>query len=189
MPPTPGFVLWLTGLPASGKTTLAYALRQKLAADGIPAVVLDSDELRHILTPQPSYTAAERDWFYGALGQLAQIIAQNGVNVLVAATANRRRYRDQARQQITRFAELYVHCDLATCQQRDPKGIYAQAQSGAANQVPGVGSSYEPPLAPEMTVDTTQQTAVQAATAVYHHLTPFFQATNTQDKFANSSYG
>ncbi|MCB9432421.1 MAG: adenylyl-sulfate kinase [Ardenticatenaceae bacterium] len=174
-PPPPGFVLWLTGLPASGKTTLAYALRQKLAANGVPAVVLDSDELRRILTPQPSYDAAERDWFYGVLGQLAGLLAKDGVNVLVAATANRRRYRDQARQQLTRFAEVYVRCDLATCQQRDPKGIYAQAQSGTAVSVPGVGSSYEPPTEPEIAVDTTLLTADEAATAVYHQLTSFFQ--------------
>ena len=174
-PPPPGFVLWLTGLPASGKTTLAYALRQKLAANGVPAVVLDSDELRRILTPQPSYDAAERDWFYGVLGQLAGLLAKDGVNVLVAATANRRRYRDQARQQLTRFAEVYVRCDLATCQQRDPKGIYAQAQSGTAVSVPGVGSSYEPPTEPEIAVDTTLLTADEAATAVYHQLASFFQ--------------
>lgn len=168
--PPPGFVLWFTGLPASGKTTLAYALRQKLLADGVQAVVLDSDELRRIITPQPNYSASERDWFYGVLGRFARLIAQNGVNVLVAATANRRRYRDQARQQLTRFAEVYVRCDLATCQQRDPKGIYAQAEGGTAVSVPGVGSQYEPPIRPEIAVDTTALTADEAATAVYQQL-------------------
>ncbi|MCA9999637.1 MAG: adenylyl-sulfate kinase, partial [Anaerolineales bacterium] len=117
----------------------------------------------------------ERDWFYGVLGQLAGLLAKNGVTVLIAATANRRHYRDQARQQIARFAEIYVRCDLATCQQRDPKGIYGQAQEGTAVSVPGVGSPYEPPLQPEVVVDTTVLTVAEAATAVYQQLASFFQ--------------
>lgn len=172
---TPGFVLWLTGLPASGKTTLAYALQRKLASINIPTVILDSDEMRVILTPQPSYSPSERDWFYGVLGQFAKLLAKSGVNVLIAATANRRHYRDQTRQQMARFVEVYVHCDLATCQQRDPKGIYAQAQEGTAVRVPGMGSSYEPPTQPEVVVDTTLLTAEAAATAVCHQLAAFFQ--------------
>lgn len=151
---SPGFVVWLTGMPASGKTTLARALQTRLAAQGIPAILLDSDHLRGILTPNPTYTPTERDWFYAALGQLAAWLAQEGVNVLIAATANRRAYRDQARQQIPRFAELYVRCSLATCQARDPKGIYARAQAAAQDAVPGLGAIYEPPLFPEATVDT-----------------------------------
>jgi adenylylsulfate kinase len=170
----PGFVLWFTGLPASGKTTLAYALQRKLANANIPTFILDSDEMRAILTPQPRYSPSERDWFYGVLGQFAGLLAKSGVNVLIAATANRRHYRDQARQQITRFAEVYVHCDLETCQQRDPKGIYAQAQEGTAVRVPGIGSSYEPPHQPEVVVDTTLLTVDEGATAVYQQLAAFF---------------
>lgn len=168
----PGFVVWLTGMPASGKTTLARALQTRLAAQGVPAILLDSDYLRHILTPNPTYTPAERDWFYTALGQLAAWLAQEGVNVLIAATANRRVYRDQARQQIPRFAELYVRCSLATCQARDPKGIYARAQTAAQDAVPGLGAIYEPPLAPEATVDTERLSPDDAAAFVLAQLLP-----------------
>ena len=166
----PGFVVWLTGMPASGKTTLARALQTRLAAQGIPAILLDSDHLRQILTPNPTYTPAERDWLYAALGQLAAWLAQEGVNVLIAATANRRAYRNQARRQIPRFAELYVRCSLATCQARDPKGIYARAQTTPQDNVPGLGAAYEPPLAAEATVDTETLSPDDAAAAALSQL-------------------
>ncbi|HMN29615.1 MAG TPA: adenylyl-sulfate kinase, partial [Caldilineaceae bacterium] len=144
----PGFAIWLTGLPASGKTTLARALQEQLARQSIDTVILDSDELRRILTPQPTYRADERDWFYAVLAGLAGWLTGSGINVLIAATANRRTYRQAARAAIKRFAEIYVTCALETCQQRDRKGIYAAANAGQADHVPGLGSAYEPPLQP-----------------------------------------
>lgn len=176
-PAAPGFALWLTGLPASGKSTLARALQSQLAARGIHTLILDSDELRAILTPQPSYSDAERDWFYGVLAHLAAWLTRNGINVLIAATANRRVYRQAAREQIERFAEIYVQCSLATCCQRDPKGIYAAANAGQAAHVPGIGSTFEPPLSPEVVVDTEQYEPAQAAALVLTHLATFFNTT------------
>jgi adenylylsulfate kinase len=169
---TPGFVLWLTGLPASGKSTLAQELRCRLAERGLQAVILDSDELHAVLTPHPTYDAEERDWFYGVMVYLAAWLANNGVNVLVAATANRRTYRQQARAQIQRFVEVYVSCPLETCQARDRKGIYERAAGGQAENVPGVGVPYEPPLAPEAVVDTSRQTTGEAADIVLVQLGP-----------------
>ena len=164
--PRPGFVTWFTGLPASGKTTLARSTQQLLVERGIHAILVDSDDWRAILTPRPEYTEAERDWFYSVIGYLATWLANNSVNVLVAATANRRLYRDQARQQIERFAEVYVYCPLAVCRERDPKGIYDLAQEGKAGNVPGVGTVYEAPLAPEAVVDTSNSTPDEAAESV-----------------------
>ena len=165
-----GFAVWLTGMPASGKTTLAHALQTHLAAQGIPAILLDSDDLRPILTPQPTYTPDERDRFYAILGQLAAWLTRQGLNVLIAATANRRAYRDQARRLIPRFAEVYVACSLATCQARDPKGIYARAQAAAQDTVPGLGAAYEPPLTPEATINTEALSPAAAAAAVLTQL-------------------
>ncbi|MFN8446289.1 MAG: adenylyl-sulfate kinase [Caldilineaceae bacterium] len=165
-----GFVLWFSGLPASGKTTLARAVQQQLAERSIQSVIFDSDELRQILTPTPTYSEKERDWFYTAIAGLATLLAQNGVNLLIAATANRAHYRQQARQQIARFAEVYVHCSLETCRQRDPKGIYQRAVSGAATQVPGVGAMFEIPNAPEVTVDSETLTPEQGARQVIEEL-------------------
>ena len=168
--PRQGFALWLTGLPASGKTTLAHALRAQLAAAGTPAVVLDGDELRGMLTPEPRYTAAERDWLYGVIADLATWLCRSGVNVLIAATANRRAYRDRARAQIDRFAEVYVRCAAAICRARDPKGLYRQAAAGTMDSLPGVGAAYEPPLAPEATVDTDHLLPDDAARMVLAQL-------------------
>jgi adenylylsulfate kinase len=169
-----GFAVWLTGLPASGKSTLALALQRQLATRGLPTLILDSDELRHILTPKPTYIDEERDWFYGVLAQLAVWLTRNGINVLIAATANRRAYRQAAREQIKRFAEVYVQCSLDTCRQRDAKGIYTAAQAGQAVHVPGVGSAFEPPLQPEGVVDTEQHSPAEAASMVLVQLASFF---------------
>lgn len=165
-----GFVIWFTGLPASGKTTLAKKLQEQLGKRQIRAVLLDSDDLRAVLTPNPAYTEQERDWFYNVIAYLAALLANEGVNVLIAATAHRRRYRDEARERLSRFAEVYVQCSLEACQERDPKGIYALAESGEADSVPGVGAAYERPLKAEAAVDTTTTSPQEAAQLVLAQL-------------------
>ncbi len=152
-----GFAIWLTGLPASGKTTLAVGLAEALKEHGVRVQVLDSDQLRQVLTPEPSYSRQERDRFYRTMAYIGQLLTQNGVNVIFAATANRRRHRDRARQAIERFVEVYVRCSLETCMARDQKGIYQKALTGEASTVPGLQVPYEPPESPELTVDTEGQ--------------------------------
>lgn len=166
----PGFAIWLTGLPASGKTTLARALQARLAQAGIATQLLDSDALRRVLTPNPTYAPAERDHFYGVLAWLAALLTANGVNVIIAATAAQRAYRDAARAQIARFAEVYVSTPLDVCAARDPKGLYAQAASNSASRLPGRGVAYEPPLRPEVTFDTQGLTPADAATQLWQAL-------------------
>lgn len=174
--PQPGFVIWFTGLPASGKSSSAQALRTLLAKRGIPTLVLDSDEMRAMLVPDPSYTTAEQERVYGAMAHLAAWLAHQGHNILIAATANERRYRDALRHKVPHFIEVYVVCDMDICRERDPKGIYALADAGEASHVPGLGVPYEPPLAPELTIDTTNTFADDAAYKVFLYLRrqPFF---------------
>ena len=155
-----GFAIWLTGLPASGKSTIARELVRKLTARGIHTVVLESDELRKILTPEPAYSAEERAGFYRSLVRIGDLLVRQNVNVIFDATANKREYRDQARALIPRFLEVYVQCPLEVCIQRDPKGIYRRAASGAASSVPGMQVSYEPPIAPEVILDGQAQPEV-----------------------------
>ncbi|MDX1614639.1 MAG: adenylyl-sulfate kinase [Candidatus Promineifilaceae bacterium] len=169
----PGFAIWLTGLPAAGKSTLARGLRQAFLRRGISCVVLDSDDIRAVLTPEPAYTPEERDWFYHAIGYLTVWLARSGVNVLVAATANRRHYRQYVRDRLERFAEVYVHCPLEVARQRDPKDIYAQAAAGQAQHVPGVDAPYEFPLAPEAQVNTVDLEADEAVAALLAQLDEF----------------
>ena len=161
-----GFAIWLTGPPAAGKTTLARELARQLDERGVKALVLDSDELRAVLTPAPRYTEEERDWFYGVLAWLAAWLTRQGTNVLVAATAHRRAYRDRARAGIARFAEVYVRCPSEVCARRDPKGLYAGARRGEIAALPGAGVAYEPPIDAEATVDSDRQSPAEAAAQV-----------------------
>jgi adenylylsulfate kinase len=146
----PGFAVWITGLPASGKSTLAAALVHALAARGVTVAVLESDSLRRILTPRPDYSEEERDVFYGAMAYIGRLLTEHGVPVIFDATANRRKYRDRARHEIPRFVEVYVDCPLDVCTARDPKGVYRKAREGAAETVPGMQAAYEPPEHPEV---------------------------------------
>lgn len=148
-----GFAIWLTGLPASGKTSITRELVKKLEAERRPVVVLESDEMRAILTPQPTYSPEERDQFYKTLASLGALITRSNVNVVFDATANKRAYRDYARSIIPHFLEVYVHCPLEICMQRDPKGIYRGAATGDAAFVPGLQTPYETPLNPDITLD------------------------------------
>ncbi len=147
-----GFAVWITGLPASGKSTVAAALARELSTRGIDVAVLESDALRRIFTPHPRYNEEERDIFYGAMTHVGRLLTEHGVPVIFDATANRRAYRDRARQHIPRFLEVYVDCPLKVCMDRDPKGIYHKAQQGKATTVPGLQSAYEPPERPEVVV-------------------------------------
>ena len=148
-----GFAIWITGLPASGKSSITTELVRALDEQGVKSVVLESDKMRKVLTPVPAYTAEERDRFYRALAKMGEIISRRGIPVVFDATANRRAYRDYARSLFPQFAEVLVDCPLELCKQRDPKGIYAKAAEGRADSVPGVQAPFEPPLRPELVLD------------------------------------
>ncbi len=159
-----GWVIWLTGMPGSGKSTLARLVARRLRRRHVAAQVLSVEMVREVLTPRPKYTEEERHVVYSTLVFVSTMLARNDVNVIVDATANRRRYRDEARRRITRFAEIYLKCPLEVCMQREkgrkrrfgaPARIYAKARTGASKTVPGVGVPYEIPPSAELTVDTS----------------------------------
>ncbi len=147
-----GFAVWITGLPASGKSTVAMALTKLLSDRGVNVAVLESDALRRVFTPHPRYDEEEREVFYGAMVYVGRLLTEHGVSVIFDATAHRRAYRNRAREQISRFLEIYVDCPLEVCIARDPKGIYQKAMEKAATTVPGVQVAYEPPEHPELVV-------------------------------------
>ena len=169
-PARAGFAIWFTGLPSSGKTTLAHALSGLLRERGLAVQVLDSDELRRRLTPNPVYSEDERDWFYDTVVFLAELLTANGVNVVIAATASRRVYRQRARDRIACFAEVYVVCSPEVCRARDPKGLWERADRGEITNLPGGGASYEAPHAPEAVVDTDRHSPQAAAQRVMGQL-------------------
>jgi adenylylsulfate kinase len=167
-----GWVIWLTGMPGSGKSTLARLVAGGLHRRHVAAQVLSVEMVREVLTPRPKYTEEERHVVYSTLVFVSTMLARNDVNVIIDATANRRRYRDEARRSITRFAEIYLKCPLEVCMQREkgrkrrfgaPSRIYAKARTGASKTVPGVGVPYEIPLSAELTVDTSQLRPNQSA--------------------------
>ena len=149
------FALWITGLPASGKSTIVSALRPQLEARGLTVEVLESDEVRRVLTPTPTYSQIERDLFYRALAFTGQRLVAHGITVLFDATATRQAYRDYARGVIPRFAEVAIDCPLEVCMQRDRKGTYKRGQRGESATVPGLQVPYEKPVSAELAIDTT----------------------------------
>jgi adenylylsulfate kinase len=159
-----GFAVWITGLPSSGKSSVTGELVQELHELGVPVLVLESDEMRAILTPEATYSPAERDRFYQTLVLIGALATRNGINVIFDATANRRAYREHARSVIPAFIEAYIECPLEVCMNRDPKGIYGRARSGAASTVPGLQMPYEPPLSPEITLDCRTPADIGAKT-------------------------
>jgi len=142
-----GVVAWFTGLPSSGKSTLAAAVAGELRRRDISAVLLDSDDLRAML-PTLGYDEAGRTALYGALARLAAHIARQGHIVLVPATAHRRCFRDAARGLAPAFLEIWVDTPIEECRRRDTKGLYADKVASA----PGVGTEYELPHAADFRV-------------------------------------
>lgn len=160
------FAVWLTGLPASGKSTIARALTTQFGTLGYPLEVLESDAVRHVLTPHPTYSQAERELFYRALAFMGARLVSHGITVIFDATANRRAYRDFARGLIPRFIEVAVECPLELAMQRDYKGTYLRGQRGESSTVPGLQDPYESPLKPELRLDTTWISPTEAARKV-----------------------
>lgn len=170
-----GAVVWVTGLPSSGKTTLARRLVARLRAAGRAAALLDGDAVRAALSPAPGYDAAGRAAFYATLAGLAALLARDGLVAVVAATASRRSFREAARAAAPAFVEVLVDVPPAVCAARDPKGLWARARAGGAPDLPGAGEPYERPERPDVVatggLDEAAAEAVVAALA-RHSSTP-----------------
>lgn len=167
-----GWCIWVTGLPGSGKSVVANALVTLLKKRGVHVQMLSSDALRKVMTPKPKYTLDERDTVYATLVYIARLLTENGVNVVIDATGNLRRYRENARAQIPKFVEAYLECPLEVCMEREskrkntrfaPRKIYEKALKGKAPTVPGIGQPYEEPLNPEVRVDAARLSPMECA--------------------------
>ncbi len=166
--------IWLTGLPASGKSTIVAALRPRLDELRLSVEVLESDAVRRVLTPTPTYSHEERDLFYRALAFMGARLVSHGVTVIFDATANKRTYRGFARSLIPNFIEVAVECPLELAMQRDYKGTYRRGQRGESTTVPGLQEPYEPPLIPEVKIDTAKLSAKEAAGKVVEFISGKF---------------
>jgi len=174
-----GWAVWITGLPGSGKSVIAKEVHQKLSKLGVKNRILSSDELRKRITPKPTYTEEERDFVYETLASTAKNLTDEGINLIIDATGNRRRYRDICRGMISRFAEIYLKCPLELCIEREkrrieyshaPERIYEKAFAGKSRTVPGVQVPYEEPLNAELTVDTKTLSVQESAEKIVKQL-------------------
>ncbi|MBZ0168034.1 adenylylsulfate kinase [Candidatus Methylomirabilis lanthanidiphila] len=149
-----GFTVWFTGLPCSGKSTLAHALKQRLGAIDLPVEILDGDEVRTRLTKGLGFSKADRDENIRRIAYVAKLLSRARAVAIVAAVSPYREIRDEARAEITHFVEIHVDCPLEECIRRDVKGMYAKAMNGEIANFTGVSDPYEPPLRPDVTVKT-----------------------------------
>lgn len=160
------FAIWITGLPASGKSALTLSLTAQLRSRHVHVAVLESDTLRKILTVLPQYTDDERDLFYQQMAGIGTLLTEQGISVIFDATATNRSWRQRAKQQIGRLLQVYVDCPLEVCMARDPKGIYRLAREGTASHVPGLQTAYEPPADPDVVVHSDVELPERAAQRV-----------------------
>ncbi|MHA1410010.1 MAG: adenylyl-sulfate kinase [Candidatus Odinarchaeia archaeon] len=170
------FAIWITGLPGSGKSVISEKLKQILDEKGICAQILRMDDMRKIVTPTPKYTDEERQLVYNAFTYTAKILTDNGINVIMDATGNLRKYRELAKKIIKNFMEVYLKCPLKVAIEREsqrkdtrsaPKNIYKKGLSGESSTVPGLQSSYEPPVSPALVLESDKLSVDECANRIY----------------------
>ncbi|RST48053.1 adenylyl-sulfate kinase [Variovorax sp. DXTD-1] len=150
------FVVWLTGLSGAGKSTLAHELRARLLTSGKPSVVLDGDRVRSGLCSDLGFEPQDRRENVRRVAELAKLILESGQIAIVALISPTRDDRQWARRIIgaPHFVEVYCQCPLEICESRDVKGLYRLARSGGIGQFTGISAPYEPPLEPEVVLNT-----------------------------------
>lgn len=165
-------ILWFTGLSGAGKSTLANAVNQALFERGLSTYVLDGDNIRHGLCKDLGFSDADREENIRRIGEVAKLFLDAGVIVLTAFVSPFRADRDKARALVADGDFLEIHCaaDLAVCESRDPKGLYAKARAGQIKEFTGISSPYEAPEKPELCLDTGAQNLEQCVAAVINLL-------------------
>jgi adenylylsulfate kinase len=164
-----GAVVWLTGLPGSGKSTIAARLAAALAERGVPHELLDGDEIRAVF-PQTGFSREERDAHVRRVGFIASKLEKHGVVAIVSLVSPYAASREAVRRMCRRFVEVHVATPLAECERRDPKGLYAKARRGEIVAFTGVSDPYEPPGRPEIAIDGGAASAEEAALLILNRL-------------------
>ena len=165
-----GVTVWFTGLSGAGKTTLSCGVAQQLQALGLPVEVLDGDEVRQHLTKGLGFSKEDRDENVRRIGFVAEMLTRHGVIVLVSAISPYRAARQEVRQQIGNFIEVFVDAPLEVCEQRDVKGLYRKARAGLIRNFTGIDDPYEPPEHPEVICKTAEQSISECIELVMQSL-------------------
>jgi adenylylsulfate kinase len=169
-----GATLWFTGLSGSGKSTIAFTLEHALVQRGRLAYVLDGDNIRHGLNKNLGFSAADREENIRRIGEVAKLFADCGVITMTSFISPYRKDRDTVRALHDAgkvpFIEVHVNTPIATCEQRDPKGLYKKARAGELKNFTGIDDPYEAPLKPELTIDATGTSPQQATVLLLEYL-------------------
>jgi bifunctional enzyme CysN/CysC len=168
----PGRVLWLTGLSASGKSSIATELERELFNQGQHVYVLDGDNMRHGLCSDLGFSPRDRKENIRRIGETAKLFADAGIICVTAFISPYRSDRDLVRQLVEagQFVEIYVNAPLEICEQRDPKGLYAKARAHKIKEFTGISAPYEPPLQPELELPTDQLTVAESVARIIDYL-------------------
>ena len=162
----PGYCLWFTGFSGSGKSTIANIVIDELRGRGAKVELLDGDEVREHLSKGLTFSKEDRDINIRRIGYVASLLARNGVVAVTAAISPYRSVRDEVRGWIDNFVEVHVATSIEDCEARDVKGLYAKARAGDIPEFTGVSDPYEPPLDPEIRVETAGRKPAESAAEV-----------------------
>jgi adenylylsulfate kinase len=165
-------LLWFTGLSGSGKSTLAHAIEEQLHQMRRQTFVLDGDNFRHGLCGDLGFSEQDRIENIRRVGEVAKLFLEAGIITLTAFISPFKRDRDQARALFPQddFLEIYCHCPLHVCEQRDVKGLYKKARAGEIKNFTGISSPYEAPSAPDLVINTDQLSLDESISAVLNLL-------------------
>jgi adenylyl-sulfate kinase len=162
-----GFVLWFTGLSGAGKSTVSRLITERLREHGAKVELLDGDEVREHLSKGLGFSKEDRDENVRRIGYVCELLARNGVIAIAAAISPYRGVREELRARIPNFVEVYAECPLEVLAERDVKGLYRKAMAGEIPQFTGVSDPYETPLAPEVTIRSSQETPDESAGRIW----------------------
>ncbi len=165
-----GFTVWFTGLPSSGKSTLAKVLKDEIEKKNRHVEILDGDEVRLRLSKGLGFSKEDRDENIRRISYVAKIITRCGSVALTCAISPYKSIRQEARQEIQDFIEVFVDCDLDECVKRDVKGLYKKALSGEIKNFTGISDPYEKPDSPEIIVNTSSETIEQSLKIIVNGL-------------------
>ena len=166
------FILWFTGLPSSGKSSIAGEVEYRLHQRGVRTYLLDGDNVRHGLNKDLGFSPEDRQENIRRVGEVAKLFVDGGIVVLVAFISPYRRDRERVRELVEEgeFIEIYVKCPLEVCEERDPKGMYRKAREGKVKDFTGISAPYEEPLSPEITLESDKLSVEESAQKVINYL-------------------
>ena len=166
-----GVAVWFTGFSGAGKSTIANALTKELKDKGYTLEVLDGDEIRENLTKGLGFSKEDRDTNIRRIGFVAKLLARNGVIVLVPVISPYRAIREEMREQIGSFVEVFVNAPIEVCEKRDVKGLYKKVRAGEIGQFTGISDPYEPPTNPEIECRTDLEELDESVAKITNKLT------------------